>query len=67
MHTLSKNIYLLAACLSALAGFVDAVGFMYLGGYFISFMSGNSTRLSVAFINGDMAAFSCYLELFSCL
>ncbi len=63
MHTLNKNIYLLAACLSALAGFVDAVGFMYLGGYFVSFMSGNSTRLSVALISGDMAAFSLLLGI----
>ncbi len=58
MHSLNKDIYTLAACLSALAGFVDAVGFMYLGGYFISFMSGNSTRLSVAFISHDMQAFA---------
>ncbi len=36
-----------AVCLSALAGFTDAVGFMALGGYFVSFMSGNSTRLAV--------------------
>lgn len=42
---------LLAICLSALAGFVDAIGFLALGGYFVSFMSGNSTRLGV-----DLAA-----------
>lgn len=58
MHTLNKDIYTLAACLSALAGFVDAVGFMYLGGYFISFMSGNSTRLVVAFVGQDMQSFA---------
>ncbi len=38
---------ILAAALSALAGFVDAVGYTASGGYFISFMSGNSTRLGV--------------------
>ena len=29
------------------AGYVDAVGFMMTGGFFVSFMSGNSTRLAV--------------------
>ncbi len=37
----------LAVGLSALAGFVDAIGFMASGGFFVSFMSGNSTRLGV--------------------
>ena len=37
----------LAAGLSALAGYVDAIGFLTLGGFFVSFMSGNSTRLAV--------------------
>ncbi len=30
-----------------LAGYVDAIGFLSLGGFFVSFMSGNSTRLAV--------------------
>ncbi len=38
----------LAACLSALAGYVDALGFLKLRGFFVSFMSGDSTRLGVA-------------------
>ncbi|MCH4267255.1 MAG: DUF1275 family protein [Brevundimonas sp.] len=37
----------LAACFAAVAGFVDVVGFLMTGGYFVSFMSGNSTRLGV--------------------
>ena len=37
----------LAICLAALAGFVDAAGFLQSGGLFVSFMSGNSTRLAV--------------------
>ncbi|MDB5459797.1 MAG: hypothetical protein JWO72_1538, partial [Caulobacteraceae bacterium] len=42
-----------AAALSALAGFIDAVGFIKLGGFFVSFMSGNSTRLAVALAEGS--------------
>jgi uncharacterized membrane protein YoaK (UPF0700 family) len=38
----------LAISLSALAGYVDAVGFIASGGFFVSFMSGNSTRLAVS-------------------
>jgi uncharacterized membrane protein YoaK (UPF0700 family) len=37
----------IAAILSGLAGFVDAVGFLGSGGFFVSFMSGNSTRLGI--------------------
>ena len=40
----------MAIGLSALAGYVDAVGFIQLGGFFVSFMSGNSTRLGVGLI-----------------
>lgn len=36
-----------AAALSGLAGYVDAVGFVQSKGFFVSFMSGNSTRLGV--------------------
>ena len=36
----------MAVALSLLAGFVDALGFMHLGGYFVSFMSGNSTQMA---------------------
>lgn len=32
-------------------GYVDAVGFMMTGGFFVSFMSGNSTRLAVGLID----------------
>ncbi len=42
----------LAAGLSAVAGYVDAVGFLKLGGFFVSFMSGNSTRLGVGIATG---------------
>jgi uncharacterized membrane protein YoaK (UPF0700 family) len=43
----------LAASLSVLAGMTDAIGFMATGD-FVSFMSGNTTRLAVAISAGDM-------------
>jgi uncharacterized membrane protein YoaK (UPF0700 family) len=43
----------LAVCLSALAGYVDALGFLSFGNFFVSFMSGNSTRLAVALADGN--------------
>jgi uncharacterized membrane protein YoaK (UPF0700 family) len=47
MNRLDGRVRLFAACLSALAGYVDALAFLNLGGFFVSFMSGNSTRLGV--------------------
>ncbi len=38
--------------LTALAGYVDAIGFVRLGGLYTSFMSGNTTQLSVSLANG---------------
>ena len=46
-HTRQDRV--LAICLATLAGYVDALGFLHLGGYFVSFMTGNSTRLGVGF------------------
>ena len=43
----------LACALSALAGYVDAIGFLHLGGLFVSFMSGNSTRMGVSLAEGN--------------
>jgi len=43
----------LAIALSAVAGYVDAIGFLKLGGFFVSFMSGNSTRLGVGAAAGQ--------------
>jgi uncharacterized membrane protein YoaK (UPF0700 family) len=51
-----RRAKLLAACLSTLAGYVDAVGFIALGGYFVSFMSGNTTRLAVGLAQHTPAA-----------
>jgi hypothetical protein len=47
MNTLDARARKVAITLSALAGFVDALGFLELGGFFVSFMSGNTTRLGV--------------------
>jgi uncharacterized membrane protein YoaK (UPF0700 family) len=38
---------MLATALAAVGGYVDALGFLMTGGFFVSFMSGNSTRLGV--------------------
>lgn len=46
----------LAVTLSGVAGYVDAIGFLKLGGFFVSFMSGNSTRLGVALATAHWAA-----------
>ncbi|QDX26273.1 DUF1275 domain-containing protein [Sphingomonas suaedae] len=47
MQSYAPRFIALAVALAALAGFVDAIAFTRLGGYFVSFMSGNSTRLGV--------------------
>jgi uncharacterized membrane protein YoaK (UPF0700 family) len=56
MIALDRSDRALAAALAALAGFVDAVGFMGMGGFFVSFMSGNSTRLGVGVASEAAAA-----------
>ena len=56
MRSYDRRVTALAACLSALAGYVDAIGFLELGGFFVSFMSGNSTRLAVGLMNGASEA-----------
>jgi uncharacterized membrane protein YoaK (UPF0700 family) len=49
----SRRNILLACALSALAGYVDGIGFLHLGGLFVSFMSGNSTRMGVSLAEGQ--------------
>jgi uncharacterized membrane protein YoaK (UPF0700 family) len=48
----SRRNVALACALSALAGYVDGIGFIHLGGLFVSFMSGNSTRMGVSLAYG---------------
>jgi uncharacterized membrane protein YoaK (UPF0700 family) len=52
----SRRNVALACALSALAGYVDAIGFLHLGGMFVSFMSGNSTRMGVSLAEGQWAS-----------
>ena len=47
MNRFDRPRQALAVGLAALAGFVDAFGFLSADGYFVSFMSGNTTRLGV--------------------
>jgi uncharacterized membrane protein YoaK (UPF0700 family) len=53
VHNYRRGEQLLAVALTVLAGFVDSVGFLYLGGVFLSFMSGNTTRFATAAVEGD--------------
>ncbi|MGE4323144.1 MAG: YoaK family protein [Sphingobium sp.] len=46
----------LAICLAVLAGYVDALGFIASSGFFVSFMSGNSTRMAVGLASGHRDA-----------
>ncbi len=48
----TKTHIALACILSGLAGYVDGIGFIHLGGLFVSFMSGNSTRTGVSLADG---------------
>jgi uncharacterized membrane protein YoaK (UPF0700 family) len=58
----SRNV-VLACALSALAGYVDGIGYLHLGGLFVSFMSGNSTRLGVTLAAGQWTEASAALGL----
>jgi uncharacterized membrane protein YoaK (UPF0700 family) len=40
--------------LTAIAGWVDAIGFISLGGFYVSFMSGNTTQLGIGLSRLDM-------------
>jgi uncharacterized membrane protein YoaK (UPF0700 family) len=51
----SRRNVALACALSALAGYVDAIGFLHLNGLYVSFMSGNSTRMGVSLAAGQWA------------
>lgn len=56
MRALAPSHQVLALSLAVLAGYVDSLGFLQLGGVFVSFMSGNSTRLAASLAEGHWAA-----------
>lgn len=66
MNSFDRHDRFLAIGLSALAGYVDAIGFLATGGFFVSFMSGNSTRLGVgiAEISGNAAVAAMLIGCF---
>ncbi len=52
MTRYDRSLWILAICLTCLTGYVDALGFLELDGFFVSFMSGNSTKLGVGLSRG---------------
>lgn len=52
MTRLDRRERIIATGFAAMAGMVDAIGFLASGGFFLSFMSGNSTRLSIGLAEG---------------
>lgn len=46
----------MAAAIAFVAGYVDAIGFVGFGGMFVSFMSGNSTRIGAGAATIDLRA-----------
>lgn len=63
MKSYGRGEVALAVTLSGVAGYVDAIGFLKLGGFFVSFMSGNSTRLGVGLATAHWAAVATVLTL----
>lgn len=69
MRRLTPAATLATIALAALAGIVDALAFQSLGGFFASFMSGNSTRLGLGLAqgwNGAAATAAALILAFVC-
>lgn len=45
--------FALAVALTAVAGWVDAIGYLRLGHFFVAFMSGDTTKLAVSVVRGN--------------
>jgi len=56
MNRYDRSRRALAFAIAGLAGFVDATGFMAADGYYVSFMSGNTTRLGVDLVTAPIRA-----------
>jgi uncharacterized membrane protein YoaK (UPF0700 family) len=56
LRSLTPSDRWLALLLAGLAGYVDSLGFLQLGGVFVSFMSGNTTRLAANLAEGHWPA-----------
>lgn len=56
MHSIDRSRRRLAIAAAGLAGFVDAIGFLSANQYFVSFMSGNTTRLGVDLVTAPRTA-----------
>src|SRR3982751_3167645 len=52
MHRYERSLIAVAIALAGVGGFVDALGFLSMGGFFVSFMSGNTTRFAVSLGTG---------------
>jgi uncharacterized membrane protein YoaK (UPF0700 family) len=50
----SRTRFGLGILLTAIAGWVDAIGFISLGGFYVSFMSGNTTQLGIGLSRFDI-------------
>ncbi len=59
----SRRKMMLALFLSGLSGFIDILGLFGIGGMFLSFMSGNSTRMAFFLAEGDFHQALPYLLL----
>ena len=56
MMRYDRKFRVLAVCFSGIAGYVDAIGFLMSEGFFVSFMSGNSTRMGIGVAAGSTSA-----------
>lgn len=50
---MTRSPSIAAMLLAALAGYIDAVAYQSLGGFFASFMTGNVTRLGIGLVTGE--------------